>query len=306
MPDLELGPVSQTSIRSSVSEEATAPLAESCQTNGVTGEDTNVSALTLFGKTPLPPATSSQNDSNPDLVSPPASADSLIVHQIVEVPDDPRDDSAIASSPSLEPLHQTSTSPLLIEQLEEQIDEPNDREETNSSMKSRRVKFIHSLAVGFPPLHISTWLAAAALTIVTAWIASSSFHRSLLSTSPILPNNPQNAIIVVQVLVTISIMAVRECFLASCEVVRESLETSEEGLTEESNMALKKSTDWWELIRMIFKSDRVFRTWRIIATLRFFILYVFLLLAQFIWLLEITPRPTYHLANRLSGRSSNQ
>jgi hypothetical protein len=135
---------------------------------------------------------------------------------------------------------------------------------------------------------------AVALTALTIWAGSTAFPSAVIYTSKLFPFAPQNAIVVIQLLATFSLMAIRECFLMSCEVVRWSYATK--GINFLSFIVLSEATGFWGITRLLTtRHGQLFAPWRLLALFRLLILYVVLMFAQFVWLLNISSRNTYDI-----------
>ena len=143
----------------------------------------------------------------------------------------------------------------------------------------------------------STLLVAIFLTAFTYWFALSTRYTGLIYTPRIMPmpSNPQNAIILIQLLTSLTVIVIGECFNMACESLRWSL--AARGTSFLSFLVLSGATGFWGLFRLIVAQTRrgLFTSWRIFALYRFTVSYVLLMVAQFIWLLDIEPRTTYSL-----------
>jgi len=153
---------------------------------------------------------------------------------------------------------------------------------TGAKIKSR----IRSLV-----LPASTLSVAIVLTAITVGFSSTSFSSNFVYTSPFLPFAPNNAIVVIQLLATLSLMTIRECFQMSCEVFRWSLAT--DGINFLSFLVLSEETGYWGLLCILTRKGRILKSWRALALYKFLILYVVLLSAQFVWLFNIGIKTVY-------------
>jgi hypothetical protein len=144
-------------------------------------------------------------------------------------------------------------------------------------------------------LPTSTLIVAILLTSVTIVFGSTSFYHALIYTSPFFPYSPQRAILILQLLATLSLLVLRESFLMSTEILRWSLAIRGTNLV--SFLVLSEATGFWALLRIITTQRRpIFASWRLFAVYKFFVLYVTLMTAQFVWLLEISPRTAYQMS----------
>jgi hypothetical protein len=160
---------------------------------------------------------------------------------------------------------------------------------THPEARISRTHVIHSLFSSLTP--ILALLTAFTLSAMTITIGSVSFSQNLIYQSPFFPTNSTNAIFVLQLLATLSSLALQEAFLLSCEVFRWSLVTAPEGTGLLTSIVLSRSCSFWGLafspVRPIFSRCRAF------AMLKILILYVAILLGNFVWLLNISTRPAY-------------
>jgi hypothetical protein len=105
-------------------------------------------------------------------------------------------------------------------------------------------------------------------------------------------SNPKNAIVTIQFLASITLIAVRECYVMSSESLRWSLAAN--GTNYLCFLVLSQSTGFMGLLRIIISwRGNLFSSWRLLAVFRFVVLYVALVVAQFIWILNIDSRTAY-------------
>lgn len=136
------------------------------------------------------------------------------------------------------------------------------------------------------------------LTVLAITFAFTSFSAKLVYTPPAwVPYNPQNAIVVLQLLATLSLMAIRESFVMCCELLRWSVASKRINFI--TFIAMSEATNFSGLMSIICsRNGPVFARWRMIAMFRILIVYVVLILAQFVWLLNINPRTAYKVEKR--------
>ena len=92
----------------------------------------------------------------------------------------------------------------------------------------------------------SALIIATILTAITIAFTSTSFSINLLYKSPFLPYDPQNAIVLLQLLATLSLMAIREAFLISSEVLRWTL--ASQGINFLTFIVMSEATGFWGVI----------------------------------------------------------
>jgi len=150
-----------------------------------------------------------------------------------------------------------------------------------------------------PRLRSTIYLAAVftvaiILAAFTVAFAMTSWSRSLVYNPPFFPYSPQNALLVLQILATVSLMVMQECFSCCTEIFRWALACR--GTDFLSFLIMSPSTGFGGLMNiLITKSQQPFPTWRLLGIYKFIILYVAVLFGQFVWLLEIDFRPAYRI-----------
>jgi hypothetical protein len=221
---------------------------------------------------------------------------SLSSHPSLEADGESRRSSIITSSHEAPPVSTEAVSAEEVFQAENhEIENPETAPDQDDAIvrKPRNISNFRRL--------VFTGMLAVCLTVFTSWFASFTFKNSLYTSSPIFHGNSQSAILILQLLASVSVMAVSEVFLLSCEEMKLCL--TESIVHEMILKSFSKQTDFWELSLMILtiRHQKLFSKWRAIAGLRFLVLYVVLVLAQFIWLLEIAPRTSYQVIGSISG-----
>jgi len=133
---------------------------------------------------------------------------------------------------------------------------------------------------------------AIVLTALTIAFASTSFSHELIYTPPFLPYNPQYAILVLQIIATLSLMAIQECFGCCAEIFRWSLACRGTDLL--SFLVMSKGTDFAGLLNILTARPwNPFARWRVLAIYKISVLYAAVLFGQFVWLLQINSRIAY-------------
>jgi len=144
-----------------------------------------------------------------------------------------------------------------------------------------------------------TFAIAIILSVFTIAFASTSFPRDVIFTPPFLPYSPQYAILVLQLLAAVSLMAIRVCFAMCSEVLRWSLASRGTNLL--TFLVLSNAVGFSDIISILFaKPTGVFATWRMFACYKLVILDLAMLFGQFVWLLEINARTTYQIIQQSS------
>src|ERR1700694_3004333 len=146
------------------------------------------------------------------------------------------------------------------------------------------------LRSSLPPA--TSYAIAVLLTALTHWVAIATRYHGLVYYPSMFASNPQNAIVTIQFLASITLIAVRECYVMSSESLRWSLAAN--GTKYLSFLVLSQSTGFMGLLRIIIsRRGNLFSSWRLLAMFRFLVLYVALVVAQFIWVLNIDSRTAY-------------
>jgi len=209
---------------------------------------------------------------------------------VLHLAESPAHRSNLRVSSALSNIHTPSTIPK-----DTEAEETFDRDKLDNLSRHSGIPIQHPIRSAL--LFSSNLFVAIALTAFTYWFALSTRYTGLIYTPRIMPmpSNPQNAIILIQLLTSLTVIAIGECFNMVCESLRWSLAVR--GTNFLSFLVLSGATGFWGLLRLILAQPRrgLFGPWRMFAIYRFTVSYVLLMVAQFIWLLDIEPRTTYEV-----------
>lgn len=135
-------------------------------------------------------------------------------------------------------------------------------------------------------------------TLVTTVYTYSSRYRGMQRASSILPPQPHQALIIIQLLMTISVKYMLQCFLICCDRLRWVLAAG--GTPALIFHILGAPTGFWALFSLSIskpgKGSRL-QTWRLIALFKILVIHIILIAAQLIWLLGINPQTVYGPSN---------
>ena len=173
------------------------------------------------------------------------------------------------------------------EVLPEPLDDILRDDRPDSVVESYWHTFVAFSAISLPPL--TTWFSA--FYVRQTINASNTLVIPEQNGWPPIKNN-NNAIMVLQLLTTLSVIAIRDFFLRTYEIVKIRLRHRLNPLT---LSVLSPEVGWWTLLHLICSRHHVPILCRLLATLRFLVLYMLLLLASFIWLMQINPKPIFTL-----------
>jgi hypothetical protein len=142
-------------------------------------------------------------------------------------------------------------------------------------------------------LLLSATIFSVMLVVLTDYIAIATRYRgSPEYGSPIFRASPQNAIFAIQIFASLAILIIRECYSICCEQLRWSLATR--GTHFFTFLALSESTGFVGILRIIFaRHKKLFAPTRVWAFFRFSIVYIVLVIAHFIWMLNIDSKTVF-------------
>ena len=146
---------------------------------------------------------------------------------------------------------------------------------------------------------ITLFISAVMSVLTVCYIVNATGVGSLIYAEKLIPRHPSYAIAICQLLATFTGMMQREAFLVACETLRWALAIRSKGTWFLTFLALSEATGFAGQLQLLFAKGRPFVQWRIWALYRLFLLYIVLLAAQFIFLININPdtsfRPILHL-----------
>lgn len=135
--------------------------------------------------------------------------------------------------------------------------------------------------------------SAIILTLYTAWSVFKSRYTDLLSTSLV---QSDTGILTIQLLTTLSVLAVKESFIMSSKAFGCSLATNPSGINLLNFLVLSDTIRFPSLIHLLVALPwRLNAKLRLLALSRFVVLYILLIAAQFIWLFQIDYITTYKM-----------
>lgn len=144
---------------------------------------------------------------------------------------------------------------------------------------------------------IALFFIAIVLMAITIAFASTSFSQSLIYNPPFFPYSPQYAILVLQILATLSLMVMQECFCVCSEIFRWTLACH--GTNVLSFLIMSSSTGFGGLVNiLITKPKRIAAPWRLLAIYKLLALYIAFIFGQFVWLLAINSRLAYQIVGQ--------
>lgn len=149
-------------------------------------------------------------------------------------------------------------------------------------------------------LLVTHLIFALAFTMITTAYTYSSRSRGVWGNSPLLPPQPQHAIIIIQLLMSLSVRYMLQCFLMCCERLRWILAAG--GIQALNFHVLGAPTGFWALVSVIIakpSGEWRPRTWRLLALFKLLVLHVVLVAAQLIWLFGINPQTVYEPGGRI-------
>lgn len=131
-------------------------------------------------------------------------------------------------------------------------------------------------------------------TIATTAYTYSTRYRGMERASSILPHHPQQALIIIQLLMIVSSKYMLQCFLMCCDRLRWILAV--DGTSALTFHVLGSPTGFWALLSLITcKRNKGWpsQKWRWVALFKLVVIHGVLMAAQLIWLLGISPQTVY-------------
>jgi len=141
---------------------------------------------------------------------------------------------------------------------------------------------------------VTLFIIAVVLVAMTIAFAGTSFSQSLIYDPPFFPYSPLYAILILQILATLSLMTMQQCFHVCSEIFRWTLACR--GTNSLSFLVISPSTGFSGLMNiLITKPGWITAPWRLFAMYKLLVLYIAFIFGQSIWLLAIDSRLTYQI-----------
>lgn len=152
-------------------------------------------------------------------------------------------------------------------------------------------------------LLLFTFFIAIALTAWSFYFGCISRYTSVFSTSPVLPPHDNMGVLIMQVSTSLSVFAVRQLFILSCDNLRWSVAATPGGINFVDFRVLSDSSRLTILLEMLWalvrrRGPQIRRTLTQVVS-RILILYLILFAAPFIWLFQLEPTTAYRLDGQL-------